>query len=386
MQIDGFTPLKVVRLASIGELGALIRRAADDHLGLIPVGGGTMQYLGLPPSKPGIAVETGALDQVIDYPARDMTITVQAGITIAKLQSTLARENQWLPIDIPDDSTLGGAIAVNTSGPRRYGYGTLRDYVIGISFMTDEGTEAKAGGRVVKNVAGYDLCKLHTGALGTLGIVTQLTLKVRPKPEAAAYLQFTIGDKALSDVLNRLHWSKTRPICIDVLQSANEWQIVVGFEENQDAVRWQRDQLVSQELSESERASLQDLDNLVEARNPSGSVVSFKANLLPSAMPDFLLFARKSLHIDGLHAHAGNGIVHAQLAAGLTLADAGRILNELRQLAVRLQGNLTVMRCPAAWKRELPIWGALRGDLALMRAVKQRLDPRDIFNPGRFVV
>src|SRR5262245_21138531 len=132
-----------------------------------------MLHLGLPPVKPGYAVDLRGLDQVIDYPARDMTITVRAGITIAKLQEILAKENQRLPVDIPDSeiATLGGAIAVNASGPRRYGFGTLRDYLIGISFTDDGGKEAKAGGRVVKNVAGYDLCKLHIGALGTLGIV-----------------------------------------------------------------------------------------------------------------------------------------------------------------------------------------------------------------------
>ena len=115
-----------------------------------------------------------SLNRVIDYPARDMTITVQAGITIAELQTLLAAENQRLPVDVPhaDRATLGGALAVNVSGPRRYGFGTLRDYVIGISTVNDEGQEVKAGGRVVKNVAGYDLCKLHIGALGTLGIIT----------------------------------------------------------------------------------------------------------------------------------------------------------------------------------------------------------------------
>src|SRR4029077_853691 len=124
-------------------------------------------------------------NRVIDYPARDMTITVQAGLPIAVLQRTLATENQRLPLDVPrpELATLGGALATNVSGPRRYGFGTLRDYVIGITTVNDEGHEVKAGGRVVKNVAGYDLCKLHVGALGTLGVITQVTLKLRPLPE-----------------------------------------------------------------------------------------------------------------------------------------------------------------------------------------------------------
>src|SRR5207253_9213768 len=128
------------------------------------------------------------LAEVIDYPARDMTITVQAGITLARLQALLATEKQRLPVDVPhpDRATLGGALATNASGPRRLGFGTLRDYVIGMTVVNDEGQEVKAGGRVVKNVAGYDLCKLHVGALGTLGVISQATLKLRPRPEEHA--------------------------------------------------------------------------------------------------------------------------------------------------------------------------------------------------------
>src|SRR5207248_8436268 len=110
---------------------------------------------------PGVALSTAALNQVIDYPARDLTITVEAGITMQKLQETLAAENQWLPIDVPPQATIGGAIACDVSGSRRYGYGTLRDYVIGITVVNDRGEETHAGGRVVKNVAGYDFMKLH---------------------------------------------------------------------------------------------------------------------------------------------------------------------------------------------------------------------------------
>ena len=186
ISLDGFGPLPVRTPATAAELGDLVREAAAAGQGLYPVGGRTTLDLGLPPLKPGFAVDTRGLDRVIDYPARDMTITVQAGITIGGAAAARSPpKNQWLPVDVPlpDRATLGGAIAANASGPRRLGYGTLRDYVIGISFVADDGGEVKAGGRVVKNVAGYDLMKLHVGALGTLGVVTQVTLKVKPRPE-----------------------------------------------------------------------------------------------------------------------------------------------------------------------------------------------------------
>ena len=151
-----------------------------------------------------------------------MTITVQAGITLAALQAELAKEGQWLPIDValPEQATLGGAIALNKSGPRRYGYGTLRDYVIGISFVTDDGVEVKAGGRVVKNVAGYDLMKLQIGAAGTLGVVTQVTLKVKPKPEVSAAVAFGCAAESLGSVLDLVHASKSRPMAVELLNPA----------------------------------------------------------------------------------------------------------------------------------------------------------------------
>src|SRR5262245_41594584 len=165
-----------------------------------------------------------------------MTITVQAGITTAALQAELAKENQWLPVDVPgpERATLGGAIALNQSGPRRFGYGTLRDYVIGISFVTDDGGEVRAGGRVVENVAGYDLRRLRIGAVGTLGVVTQVTLKVKPKPEAAAWVTLGCERDALGAVLDLLHGSRSRPsaVCLSdkaTSYSRTPWWLGVAF-------------------------------------------------------------------------------------------------------------------------------------------------------------
>src|SRR5438270_5640914 len=143
-----------------------------------------------------------------------MTVTVQAAMTLARLQGLLAAENQRLPVDVPqaDRTTLGGALAANASGPRRYGFGTLRDYVIGISMVNDEGHEVKAGGRVVKNVAGYDLMKLYVGSLGTLGIITQVTLKLKPRPEEEALVFLGCTSDRLGPLLDQLHRSPTRPV------------------------------------------------------------------------------------------------------------------------------------------------------------------------------
>src|SRR5579871_5747748 len=173
---------------TVREIGDAVRRARDSAEAIYPVGGRTLLHVGLAASRQGTIVDLRKLDKVVDYPARDMTVTVQAGITVARLAQVLRSEGQRLPVDVPwaEEATLGGALAVNISGPRRFGWGTFRDYVIGIRMVNDQGEEFKAGGRVVKNVAGYDICKLAIGSLGTLGIITEVTLKVRPLAEDQA--------------------------------------------------------------------------------------------------------------------------------------------------------------------------------------------------------
>jgi len=258
-QIDYVGPLSVERPHAVAELGVLVRSAAADNLAIYPLAGQTMLHFGAPPERWGLGVDVRSFNQVIDYPARDMTITAQAGIPIAQLQQRLAGENQRLPIDVPDAerATLGGILAANVSGPRRLGFGTLRDYVLGISVVNDEGQEVKAGGRVVKNVAGYDMCKLYVGCLGTLGIITQATLKVRPLPEESALLSVACTTDDAAGLLEKIHANRTRPVCLDLLNRpaaetvyrhagltppAAAWVVVAGFEDNREAVHWQVNQ------------------------------------------------------------------------------------------------------------------------------------------------
>lgn len=390
--------LPTVRPASPAELGDIVRHAAARGEAIYPLGGRTMLDLGLPPTKPGIGVNLTALDQVIDYPARDMTITVQAGITLAQLQQVLATENQWLPIDVPlpDKATLGGAIACNVSGPRRYGYGTFRDYVIGITVVNDRGQEVKAGGRVVKNVAGYDLCKLYTGSLGTLGVITQVTLKVRPKPEAQAMVQVSCARDVLADLLDRFHASATRPVCVDPHDEPGNTapvRVFVVYEENGAAVDWQVNRL--REELESAFPSLvvhrdasaeREFRILTETLLWSAYRLTFRANLLASALPRFIQAASEfAPQLATLHGQAGNGIVTGHFRESATKPQAKKVVDHLRAKAVAADGNLILTRCPDQWKHELGVWGEPRADWELMRTIKRQLDPQNLFNPGRFV-
>lgn len=403
--IDGLGPLAVTRPTSVPELSDLIRRVAAAGEAVYPVGGGTMLGLGLPPTKPGTIADLRGLDRVIDYPARDMTITVQAGITIARLQDALKAEGQQLPVDVPlpERATLGGAVATNASGPRRLGHGTLRDYVIGISVVNDRGEEVKGGGRVVKNVAGYDLMKLYTGSLGTLGVISQLTLKVKPLPETVSAIVAPCPGDSLGAVLSRfLASTATRPTVVSVANGpAGEFlglaptacTLLIGYEEKAAAVEWQVGRLKTEmpgELAGGTSEFQGDLaTNLFRkwADFPLATQqgLTFKANLLPAATADFFSRADGLNPRPALVAHAGNGIVFGHLPADVTLEQAKAALADLGRAAGEAAGNVVVLRCPPDWKAVLPVWGRSTPDRELMRAVKDKLDPNRVFNPGRFV-
>jgi glycolate oxidase FAD binding subunit len=407
LSLDGLD-LPHLRPGSVDHLGEVIREAKAKDAALYPLGGLTHLALGNPPSKQGTAIDLRGLTQIIDFPARDMTVTVQTGITMQALRETLTKANLRLPIDVAqaERATLGGVLAANVSGPRRCGYGTLRDYVIGISAFNDDGREFKAGGRVVKNVAGYDLCKLLVGSLGTLGIITQATLKLRPLVEAQAIICLGCEANQLESLLSCLHGSRTRPICLDVLNQpaaqivfpqANltvpeaTWTVLVGYEGNANAVSWQVQQLVKEVCTQRRLQALVDFTALplcnavVEFGAWPTEQLTLKASVLPSAVAAFCQGVDHGMNRPALCAHAGNGIVQGRWRAGLTMEQAASMLTLWRDLAPKGHGTVIVPSCPSEWKRVLNIWGPPSHDAWLMREVKAKFDPKGIFNPGRFV-
>ncbi len=219
---DGRLAHEELRPADTSALCQTVREQVALQAAIYPQGGKTALDYGGTPGRPGVAISTTSISRLIDYPHADMTITIEAGMTLSTLSGILGGQQQRLLVDapFPDRATLGGIYATNTSGPRRYGAGRPRDQIIGVSFVTSEGAVVKGGGRVVKNVAGYDLPKLLTGSMGTLGIITQLTLKVRPTPERSviAWARFR-NLQAVSEALERLNVSGTRPIAVELLNA-----------------------------------------------------------------------------------------------------------------------------------------------------------------------
>ncbi len=387
------------------EVADVIRRAAADGVPVYPLGGETALDYGLAAKAPGIGLSLAGLNRTIDYPARDMTITVDAGITMGQLARTLAGEGQRLPVDAPfaDRATLGGAIATNHSGPLRFGHGTIRDYVIGIAAVDGRGRTFHGGGRVVKNVAGYDFCKLLVGSLGTLGVVTQVTLKVKPVAAARAMVACDIEDWAGAErLLAALVHSATTPVMLELIAGAL-WKgaaaargvarLLVGVEGTAVEVDWMRKTLVDELRREG--ASPEALDEnvadavraqLVQFPAEPGAPLVVKAAVRPSAVVEFV---RLVLDVDSaasIQAHAGNGIVVGRFAK-FAAADVSRqLIGRLQPAAAAAGGHVVVLSSDAAiaLTRQAQ-WGSVGAASEIMREVKKQFDPADVLNRGRFV-
>ena len=405
MTVSEFTPTTQSELARF-----VAENAVGDKRTLCPVGGRTALRYGFSTAEPDTVVSLSGLARVVDYPARDMTITVEAGMRMDELQATLASERQRLPIDIAQAgrATLGGALATNTSGPRRFGHGTFRDYVIGISAVDAHGRAFKAGGRVVKNVAGYDICKLLVGSRGTLAIVTQVTLKLRPLAETSALLWLTFSRfDEIERCLERLLTSDARPVAVEVLNPAAAKLIAdssrcelpvdapvlcLGVEGSPREVDWQIETLrremapfgvtSSDAVSEPEAAAL--WQALTEFQTCADDPLTFQANLRPSQC---VAFAERATRLNvAVQVHAGNGIVIGQLPeSAATVDETAILLNELRQVARSGGGNLHVLHCDSEWQPLIPMCGEPESSWPLMKELKQKLDPHGLLNPGLFV-
>ena len=368
----------------------LTNNAANGRRRLNAIGGATTDCQSS--TSDAIDVRLENLNRVIDFPARDMTITVEAGIRMAELTKLLATENLRLPIDVPqaEHATLGGVIATNWSGARRFGCGTMRDYVIGISAVDATGREFKAGGRVVKNVAGYDLCKLLVGSRGTLAFITQVTLKLRPIPETSALVRFTFDSlKPIDSFLERLLTSATRPIVLDVLASpAAKPQLIVGYEGAVRETNWQIETLLTESRPFEPLAS----ESLVgSAADPlwkelrdfvlTPTFATIKGSFPPSRILEFTRLAADAGIV--VQTHAGNGIVVGRLPSHVTTAEQASLkLKPLREFVRTCGGSMSVLSGPSTLATDDSMNTVSMSSLKWSKEIQQQLDPLNLLAPG----
>jgi glycolate oxidase FAD binding subunit len=391
------------------DLAVVVREAFKSETPLYPIGGGTSLEYGMPATQKGWGLSLAGLKRCVDYPARDMTITVEAGISMAELSATLATENQRLPIDAAqaESATLGGVVATNFSGPRRYGSGTIRDYVIGISAVDGRATPFKGGGRVVKNVAGYDFCKLLTGSLGTLAVITQVTLKVKPIPETSAFLACDIQNYVQAEkLLAALVTSQTTPAAIELL-AGPAWddhpdlgplsggavaRLLVALEGTKPEVDWMLDQLASEwqalgvrsHRTISTEGAPEIWRRLTEFPVEGDSPLVLKVNLPPSAVTGYMKLLTEVDSQCSIQAHAGSGVLRVRMSQ-FTYETPKLLVTRLQPAAIAAGGQAIVWSCAGASSlTRQAMWGAPRDEFRVMQAVKQQFDPNGLLNPGRF--
>ncbi len=382
----------------------IVRRAAEERRPVYPVGGGTRLAYGVLPDAPGIGLDTTGLSGIVDHAADDMTITVEAGTTVARLAGVLAEKRQRLPVDVPRPAlaTIGGVIATNTFGPRRFGHRTIRDYLIGIRAVDGQGEAFAGGGRVVKNAAGYDMPRLLAGSMGTLGIITRVSLMVRPAPETAALVLARVPDYDTAEsLISRLMQSAVRPVSVDWLGSGWEadtsrepgldgsGRILAGFEGRRVEVEWMVDSLGRDWKDSSARdiRILDEADTFGMWQWMAELPAQLQANVLPSRVGPLI---GRMADLDpgcALAAHAGDGVVKIRLsdeaASDLPAVLAGR----LRPAVEELEGNLVVLFVqPGTRLTREEVWGPASKAGSLMQAIKERFDPEGILNAGRWVL
>jgi glycolate oxidase FAD binding subunit len=406
--VDGTQPGAVALPGTPEETGALLAAAGQAGAGVVPWGAGAHQHVGGVPSRADLVIATGRLRGITDYTPADYVVAVRAGTPFRDLQAELAKHGQWLPVDPPGagDATVGGIVAANRNGPRRLLWGAIRDMVIGIRAALPSGELIKAGGKVVKNVAGYDLAKLFIGSLGAVGILTEVTFKISPLPEAGLTVMVTLPDLgAARDLTAAVMRSYLLPSAMEAANAAALRRLAAAAGAPEPPAHAWGVLLLAEGLEESRARHVNEMRSLVGARGAMEVLEGEPHRALWAAVAEFPSpathpgavvcraggpiarwpgFARAAASAPGgdaapVLAHAGVGIVYATAP----VPAAGALVEALGQAARGAGGYAVVEAAPAALKASLPIWGAEPGGLELMRRLRAAYDPRGIMVPGR---
>ncbi|WP_416671086.1 FAD-binding oxidoreductase [Egbenema bharatensis] len=383
------------------ELAEVIACARSNRWRLLICGSGSKLHWGGLAEGIQLVVSTARLDRLIEHAAGDMTMTAEAGMKLADLQNILAKSGQFLAIDpaYPESATLGGIVATADTGTLRQRYGGIRDLLIGLSIVRTDGKVAKAGGRVVKNVAGYDLMKLFTGSYGTLGVISQVTFRVYPLPPASRSVVLTGEAEKIAQVTATLLASGLSPSAIELLAPVTTaaldrgegMGLAVRFQGIEVSVEKQADYVLQMGqalmleagvLKEQDEAALwQQLQEQMGTR-PKEVEITCKIGVLPSNAVGMLE------QVSTLAPLLMTGMIHAASGLGLLRFRStlpSDVLNQMRDRCQVQGGFLTIREAPVAFKQSIDVWGYPGNAMELMRGIKHQFDPEKLFSPGRFV-
>ncbi len=420
--VDGVTPSLAVFPENEAQVAAVLRLADEHQATVMPRGGGSHSSLGNVPTRVDVVLSVQRLQQQLAYEPGDMTTTVQAGLRLADLQASLRQHGQFLALDpsAADTTTVGGIVAANLSGPRRLLYGSARDLLLGSAVISLDGKRTKAGGRVVKNVTGYDLNKLYIGSLGTLAVIVELTWKVHPNPPGEQTLGIGVAQQA--DVAEIRHMLMALPLRLNSLVLLNRsaaaeltaqtgiacpetpYLFLARLEGTPEVLEHQASGTATalRGLSPAGTASVHTwLDDepariwqaleafpLTLAQAAPHSMVS-KVSLRLAELPAFIEAMDAAATANGtawpLLVHAGHGVAYVRLTLGESPEDLMPHLQTLDACVSRLQGRRVLEYAPLAIKQQIDVWGAAGDDFALMRGIKATFDPHNRLNPGRFL-
>ena len=393
--VDGVPARFVAAPGSTEEAAAVVRTAAAEGLAIVARGAGTKLGWGTPPRRLDLIVDTGRLDRVVEHAAGDLVVVVQAGVTLAALRDRLAGAGQQLAVDeVVAGSTVGGVVATALSGPRRLLQGGVRDLILGATLVRADGAVTRSGGKVVKNVAGYDVAKLVCGAYGTLGLLTEAAFRLHPVAPAAAYVSVEVAgaDGAHAAVQRALH-AQFVPTAVEVDRPGAGGPVTVSL-------------LIEGTAAGVEGRTRQALGTLGGGAALSTGPPPWWARLPGPAAPgpatggvlvklttelaglgrllDGVDRAAAEAGVDvAVRGSAGSGVLHAALP-GTDPAAVAAFVGTLRGAAPAWSGSVVVLAAPPAVRAAVDAWGPVSG-LSLMRRVKDQFDPDARLAPGRFV-
>ena len=419
-EVEGLRPSAALLPGTAAEIAEILRFAAAEHLAVIPVGGKTHLHIGMPPHRYELGLDVSAMSRLLAYEPRDLTLGAEPGITYADLDRTLREKGQFLPLapPCPERATLGGIVAAAVDTPFRYGHGTARDFLLGTEFVTGDGIISKSGGRVVKNVTGYDLHKLLIGSLGTLAVITRLNFRTLPLPPAEKMFVAAFADASGAFSFARaIIKSPLQPRVLDLLDprasglfsargasflKRDSWIAVVEaagheavlqrharelFAMSQDA---QAAEFLPLDVAQRDRLFLCLCEFSPIAFDATSATTIFRIAALPSAMPALIQEIMKLAESRELECAILVRALGVLYIAILSPADAKVYprsvicCREAMNLCLTSGAAPMIERCPQGLKAALSIWPPAGGEHEVAQRLKQVFDPHGVLSPGRF--